>query len=65
MARRIKPINVQQIPKDCPPWLKRMLEEMIYNQQLREGQIAPGTNSRFVTIQDLVDAGIVPDGGIE
>jgi len=32
--------------------------------EVREGVIASGTNSRFVTIQDLIDAGVIADGVI-
>lgn len=66
MARReIKPPALDDLPDDFDPRIRGVLEQIIYAIDLREGRVARGSNTRFVTIQDLVDAGVVQDGEIE
>jgi hypothetical protein len=65
VARTLNPPSIGDIPPDTPPALRQLLEDLIYAMQLREGRVGAGTNSRFVTIQDLVDAGVVVDGKIK
>lgn len=61
-GRKIVPPQFSGIPEDFDPRLRGILEELQQALDLREGRIAPGTNTRFVTIGDLVDAGVVADG---
>lgn len=63
--RPIKISSFDSIPDSVDKPLRDLLEQIIHHIDLREGRIAPGTNTRFVSIQDLVDAGVVPDGTIE
>lgn len=65
IGRKIKPTTLGELPPDLDPRLKEYLEALAYALDLREGRVAAGTNSRFVTIQDLVDAGVVTDGVIK
>lgn len=65
IGRTIKPPAMADIPRDLDPRLIAILEALIQSNDLREGRIAPLTNTRFVTIQDLVTAGIVADGVIK
>lgn len=65
IGRKIKPINLEELPADFDPRLRELLEQIVYALDLREGRVAAKTNSRFVTIQDLVDAGVIADGDIE
>lgn len=64
-TRKITPPSFSDIPKDFDPRLVSILQELQAAIDLREGRIAQGTNTRFVTIQDLVDAAVVADGVIE
>lgn len=64
VGRRIKPPAMKDIPAGIDPKLVPLLEAIIGHVNLREGFSSPRTNSRFVTIQDLVDAGVVADGKI-
>lgn len=50
------------VPKGIDPALKDLLERIILLLDIREGRVAKGTKSRFVTIQDLIDAGVISDG---
>lgn len=61
VGRKIKPTTLGELPPDMDPRVREVLEAIMYALDLREGRIAAGTNSRFVTIQDLVDAGVVAD----
>lgn len=63
-ARAIKPLSLDDIPADLEPRLRELLEQLIYAADLREGRVARGTNSRFVTIKDLIDAGVIVNGQI-
>lgn len=65
IGRKIKPISLDDLPADLDPRLREIIESIVYAMDLREGRIARGTNTRFVSIQDLVDAGIVVDGVIK
>lgn len=65
IGRIVKPISIDDIPADLDPRLREILENVIYSMDLREGRVAKGTNSRFVTIQDLVSAGLIADGVIK
>lgn len=63
-----RPVQIPGIPKlpDSAP--KELRDWCIRVQQIldiRNGIAAKGTNTRFVTIQDLVDAGVVADGVIK
>lgn len=55
-----------ELPKsvDQVPGLREWLENLAAAVDIREGRVGKGTNTRFVTIQDLVTAGVVPDGKI-
>jgi hypothetical protein len=64
IGRAIKVPSLEDLPQNVDPQLRTFLEALIYAIDIREGRIAPGTNTRFVTIQDLVDAGVVSDGDI-
>lgn len=63
VGRRIKPPSMKDIA-GVDPKLLPALQAIIDWVNLREGFSSPQTNSRFVTIQDLVDAGVVADGKI-
>lgn len=65
IGRTVKPLSIDDIPADMEPRMREVLEAIIYAIDLREGRVAKGTNSRFVTIQDLVAAGVVADGVIK
>lgn len=64
LQRPVKIPSLGDIPPDTPPALRDLLESLILSIDIREGRVGKGTNSRFVTIQDLVDAGVVQDGVI-
>lgn len=64
IGRKIKLPSLQDVPPDTPQPLRELLESIIYALDVREGRVAQGTNSRFVTIQDLVDAAVINDGDI-
>lgn len=63
--RTIKVPSIEQIPPDASAEMRAVLESIIQSLDTREGRIAKNTNSRFVTIQDLVNAGVVADGVIK
>ncbi|MDH4172137.1 MAG: hypothetical protein OEW90_04985 [Betaproteobacteria bacterium] len=65
IGRKIKVPALGDIPPDTPKPMRDLLESIIYSLDVREGRVAARTNSRFVTIQDLVDAAVVNDGVIE
>jgi hypothetical protein len=65
IGRKILVPALSDIPPDTPPQLRKLLEQIIYTLDVREGRVAKGTNSRFVTIQDLVDGAVISDGDIE
>jgi len=65
LGRKLVMPALGDIPADTPPQLRKLLEDIIYALDVREGRVAKGTNSRFVTIQDLVEAGVIADGDIE
>jgi hypothetical protein len=65
IGRKIRPPSLEDIPADCPEGLRPLIEQLIYAIDLREGRVGKGTNTRFVTIQDLVDAAVVADGVIK
>lgn len=65
VGRKIKPPTIEDLPEDLDPRLREILEGIIYSLDLREGRVAKETNTRFVNIQDLVDAGVVADGVIK
>jgi hypothetical protein len=62
--RKIITPAIPDIPEDTPKPLRDVLEAMKQWIDIREGRAAKGTNARSVSIQDLVDAGVVPDGKI-
>lgn len=64
IGREIIPPSLEDLPKDIDPKLRSLLEALIYTIDIREGRVARGTNTRFVTIQDLVDAGLINDGDL-
>lgn len=64
MAEKLKPPHINDIPRDFDPRLREILEQLREYIDFREGQIAKGTKSRFVTIQDLIDAGVIAEGDI-
>lgn len=53
---------VPDVPAALEKPLRDVLEALKQTADIREGRAAKGRNARFVTIQDLVDAGIVADG---
>lgn len=63
-GRKIKVPALGDIPKNVDPALRDVLQSIIDAIDLREGRTSPGSNTRFVTIQDLVDAGVITDGQI-
>lgn len=65
MTEARRPPPLADVPKDVSPDLAELLGQMIATHDIREGRTAKGTNSRFVTIQDLVNAGVVADGVIK
>ena len=65
VGRKIKVPVPGDLPNDIPKGLRDVLENIIHALDMREGRVAKGTNTRFVTIQDLVDAGLISDGDIE
>lgn len=65
IGRTIKVPALDEIPSGLDPKLQALLEGIIYALDVREGRVAKETNSRFVTIQDLVDAGVINDGDIK
>lgn len=60
--RKILTPAIPDIPPDTPKPVRDALEALKQTADIREGRAARGANARFVTIQDLVDAGIVADG---
>lgn len=52
------------LPDNTPPNLREWCEAVEGQLGIMRGIIAPGTNTRFVTIQDLVNAALVADGVI-
>lgn len=68
MARRITTPGIPDIPTGMEQPQRGILEAMKSTIDLREGRLQKVTaaqrNSRFVTIQDLIDAGLVADGVI-
>jgi len=65
IGRKVPPPLLPDIPEDLDPRLRGILEALYEEIDLREGRQAKGTNSRFVTIEDLVEAGVIADGDIE
>jgi len=64
LGRKVQPPLLPEIPADLEPRLRAILEALYEEIDLREGRQAKGTNSRFVSIEDLVDAGVIADGDI-
>ena len=64
MPRRVDPPILIEVPPDVEKGLRELLEGMRQTIDLREGRLGKGTNSRFVTIQDLIDAGVIAEGDI-
>lgn len=62
--REVKVPPLPDVPDDVPPSVRAFLEAVKQSLEIREGRIASGTNSRFVTIKDLVDAGVIAQGDI-
>jgi hypothetical protein len=62
--KNVKVPTIAEIPKAVDPGVRDVLEGIIQTHDIREGRAAKGTNSRFVTIQDLINAGIIVDGKI-
>jgi len=62
--RKVKTPLLADIPPDFDPRLITILRALQESVDLREGRTAKGTNSRFVTIQDLIDAGVINEGDI-
>lgn len=65
LGRTPKIPTLGDIPPDVSPALRELLENIILSIDIREGRVGRGTNSRFVTIQDLVAAGVIAEGDIE
>lgn len=63
--KQVKPPQLPGLPDTLDPQLRAYLETLELKCQIYEGTIAKLTNSRFVTIQDLVSAGVVADGVIK
>lgn len=64
IGRKIKPPVLPDIPQDIDPRLIKQFQGLRDAIDLREGRVASGKNARFVTIQDLIDAGVINDGDI-
>lgn len=64
MTRAIKFPELPELPADLDPSLREWAQVVEQQLNLMRGNIAAGTNTRFVTIQDLVDAAVIADGDI-
>lgn len=56
--------EMPELPADLPPALREWCETVELILRLREGLVGPGTNTRFVTIQDLINAGLISEGDL-
>lgn len=56
----IPPIPLNASPQE----LREILVAMKAAIEIREGRIGAGTNSRFPTLQDLIDAAVIAAGDI-
>jgi hypothetical protein len=65
VGRAVKLPALGDIPADCPPQTRELLENLLLTLDIAYGRVGKGTNTRFVTIQDLVNAGVVADGVIK
>lgn len=65
VGRTIKLPTLDEIPDDCPPKTREFLENVLMLLDIAYGRQGKGTNTRFVSIQDLVNAGVVADGVIK
>lgn len=64
LGRPLTMPEVGDLPLDMDPHLRSVLEAIIQTIDIREGRQLKGKNVRFVTIQDLIDAGLIVDGAI-
>lgn len=65
MSRRIRIPELPELPPDTPAALREWCEAVDQILSIFRGTVAQGTNTRFVTIQDLIDAGVIAEGDIE
>lgn len=65
MPRAIKVPELPELGADVPQAVRDWCHTADQMLGIAFGRVAAGTNTRFVTIQDLVDAGVVPDGLIK
>lgn len=65
IGRPIRYPTLGDIPPEVIGEHRRLLEDMIMLLDLAYGRQGKGTNARFVTIADLVAAGVVADGVIK
>lgn len=65
MDRPVKLPELPELPADLPAGLKDWCEAVEQRLRIMQGQVAKETNSRSVTIHDLVAAGLVADGVIK
>lgn len=65
MDRPVKMPSMPALPANLDPALRDWCQSVEMILQIQLGLVAKNTNSRFVTIHDLVATGIVPDGVLE
>lgn len=65
VGRAIKLPTFGEIPASVDRATAEMLNDIVMLLDIAYGRQGKGTNSRFVTIQDLVNAGLVADGVIK
>lgn len=65
LGRPLTMPELGEVPPGTEPALKSLVENIVQTIEIREGRTLRGKNTRFVTIQDLIDAGVVVEGVIE
>lgn len=56
--------ELPDLPDDLPIELRKWCEAVEQQLQIFRGVVAAGTNTRFVTIADLIAAGVINEGDI-
>lgn len=64
MTSSVKIPEPPQLPDDLPPALREWCENAELALAILRGTRGKGTNSRAVTVQDLINVGLINDGDI-
>lgn len=65
VGRAVKLPSLGEIPASVDADTANLFNDIIMLLDIAYGRQGKGTNTRFVTIQDLVNAGVVADGVIK